>query len=330
MYKRGLIVGKFCPLHKGHEYLIQQARLQCERLCILSYTNPEFENCEPEKRRKWLKHTAPKAQIIVLDSSENIPENAAPDDVHRRFTAKICREKFGVIPDAVFTSERYGDGFADFLSHEFGTKVTHINIDQARHHVPISGSDIRENIHEKKTFLQPWIYASFVETVCFIGAESTGKSTLSKALAEIYRTDYVEEYGRTLWIEKDGKLIFDDYMKIAATHTAIEDSSRQLANQYLFIDTSPLTTLFYALEQFGKADKKLMDMSYRKYDHMFLCHPDFPMVQDGWRSGEDFRRRQHQWYVDILKSRGANYTNLRGSFDDKIETVKSTLLRRLR
>ncbi|MDN5517119.1 MAG: adenylyltransferase/cytidyltransferase family protein, partial [Pseudomonas sp.] len=36
----GLVVGKFAPLHLGHEWLIRQAQQQCEQLVLLSWARP--------------------------------------------------------------------------------------------------------------------------------------------------------------------------------------------------------------------------------------------------------------------------------------------------
>ncbi|MDF2622573.1 MAG: ATPase [Kosakonia cowanii] len=49
-FASGLIVGKFAPLHCGHERLINTALAQCERLWLISYSVPELPGCEPEKR----------------------------------------------------------------------------------------------------------------------------------------------------------------------------------------------------------------------------------------------------------------------------------------
>lgn len=327
MFEKGLIVGKFCPLHKGHEYLIAQAKAQCQQLYILSYTQPEFPGYGPERRRQWLKGVAWDAKILVLDPDPNTPANDAADDVQRKFTARTIDNEWGLRPDAVFTSEAYGDGFAAFLSGYFQKSVKHVSIDPKRASIPISGTEIRKDIHANRKYLSPYIYSSFVETVCFLGAESTGKSTLSSTLAQIYETEHVDEYGRTLWMEKDGDLTFSDYMHIAITHIGNENAAHNRSNRYVFIDTSPLTTYFYALEHFGRADQQLIGLSHRPYDYIFLCHPDFPMVQDGWRSDEKFRRRQHEWYLKILKERNIAYTDLKGSFDDKINQVKYQLSR---
>ena len=41
-FAHGLVVGKFAPLHLGHEWLIRQAQEQCEQLVLLSWAYPEL------------------------------------------------------------------------------------------------------------------------------------------------------------------------------------------------------------------------------------------------------------------------------------------------
>src|SRR5581483_9617149 len=45
-------------------------------------------------------------------------------------------------------------------------------------------------------FLEPPVRAYYARRICLIGAESTGKTTLARALAEHYQTVWVPEYGR--------------------------------------------------------------------------------------------------------------------------------------
>jgi nicotinamide mononucleotide transporter len=164
-----------------------------------------------------------------------------------------------------------------------------------------------------------------VKTICFVGAESSGKSTLALRLAVDLETVSVEEYGRTLWVARGGKLDFEDYLHIAETHIKMEDAAKKIANRFVFVDTTPLTTLFYSDEHMGKIDPKVLDLSNRSYDYTFLCHPDFPMVQDGWRGDESFRQAQHEWYVRELEARGVNYISLTGTFEDKVALIKKTI-----
>jgi len=66
-FRNGLIVGKFSPLHKGHELLINRALEECETLYIFSYYTPEFAGCEAHRREFWLKTLFPAAKVFVID-----------------------------------------------------------------------------------------------------------------------------------------------------------------------------------------------------------------------------------------------------------------------
>lgn len=326
-FRTGLIVGKFCPLHKGHEFLIDSAIAQCKKLYIISYTNPEFEGCEPKKREAWLRELYPNTEIMVL--YKNIPKNDAPDIEHRKFCADLCRDKFKIVPEVIFTSETYGDGFAQYLSDYFTQKVRHIFVGERNNRI-ISGTKVRTDIHRFKEFLSPVVYRYFVNRVCFLGAESTGKSTLAIECAKLYETTHVDEYGRVLWEKKKGQLLFEDMTLIAKTHVAKENAALLTAKKFLFVDTSPLTTLFYSIALFKKFDPELFHLSHRTYDYIFLCAPDFKLVQDGTRQDEAFRMKQHSWYLKELAARKIQYTLLQGRIEERTEAIKMHLELKMR
>ncbi|MEM7492197.1 MAG: ATP-binding protein [Pseudomonadota bacterium] len=165
-----------------------------------------------------------------------------------------------------------------------------------------------------------------IQRICFVGAESTGKSTLSRLMANTFQEPFVEEYGRTLWVERGGKLDFEDYLHIAERHIEMEEESVSQAKRFVFVDTTPLTTLFYSYEHMGRIDPQLVELSNRPYDLTFLCHPDFPMVQDGWRGEESFRQGQHEWYLRELAVRDMSFQSLTGTLEEKVATVKSILM----
>lgn len=339
-YRCGLIVGKFSPLHHGHCYLIDSALAACEKLVIISYAKPEYPGCDATNRAHWLQSLYPEALILVVDDHwfkqrasrgitdpySQVPRDDAPEDVHRRFTAWLCRDIMGARCDAVFTSEDYGDGFAAVLQEEFGAPVRHICLDKVRKRVPVSATKIRNNTDLQGRYLPDIIRASFVKKLVFFGAESTGKTTICEALSDHLQEPMVAEYGRQLWIEKGGTLEFDDLLKIGSTQVAHEYEAAMRASRYLLCDTSPLTTEFYSHALFGKVDPALKSLALNhSYDHVFLCMPDIPFVQDGERHDEGFRARQHQWYVDELAARGTQYTRLSGNLKTRIAMVKSVL-----
>ncbi|WP_258223251.1 hypothetical protein [Stenotrophomonas sp. HMWF023] len=64
---RGLVVGKFCPLHLGHERLIEFASTRCAQLLVIGWSQPGFAGYSAERRERWLRVRFPQATIAVLD-----------------------------------------------------------------------------------------------------------------------------------------------------------------------------------------------------------------------------------------------------------------------
>jgi HTH-type transcriptional repressor of NAD biosynthesis genes len=338
-YSRGLVVGKFSPLHKGHEYLIQAANARCEHLIVISYTRPEFPSCSRALREKWLGNLVPDATLLCIDASTteqwrsegawnlSMPSNNDPADIHREFTHQLLTQKLKLRVDTVFTSENYGDGFANYLSnHSNGVGVDHVCVDIDRLAYPVSGTSIRTSGNFSLANLSESIMHEFaIQKVCFLGGESTGKSTLSALLADEYGEPLVDEFGRSLWEQKSGDLAPEDLITICQTQTRNEDIAQQKADKHIFCDTSPLTTLCYSEALFNSRPALLEAFAERPYHHIFLCEPDFPLQQDGTRKEEDFRLWQHNWYLQQLSLRKLPFTRLTGSIEERITQVRSTI-----
>lgn len=336
-FRTGLVAGKFSPLHLGHEQVIRTALGQCQRLLLLCWSLPELPGCDAERRERWLRLRFPGVQAEVVTpariqawreqgkSLPDLPHNDAPEFEPRQFVAEFCQAVFGTTVDAVFTSESYGDGFAEHLAGVFGHPVRHVCVDQQRLAVPVSGTRLRADPHGLRGFLAPEVHADFVERIVFLGGESTGKSSLAIALAEALDAPCVAEFGREHWVAKDGALEYDDLLHIGRTQTAREDRAAFEAARYLVCDTSALTTLFYSHAMFGRAEAELATLADRPYTHSFLCADDFPFVQDGTRQDETFRRRQQAWYQAELQRRGWPYQVLTGPLDARVQQVLAHL-----
>lgn len=333
-FQRGLVVGKFCPLHLGHMSVIDAALEACEEVFILSYTRPEFPGLPAMLREQWLRQHYPQARILVLadGGAVPLPHNDAGDTEHRQFVGWVCDTLFDAHVDAVFTSEDYGDGFAAELTVYFAARgragvppVAHVQVDRGRLRIPTSGTAIRQDPRAARAFLSPGVYASFVKRVVILGGESSGKSTLAAELAARMRTRWVPEYGRERWVDKGGALDFGDMLHIARVQCAREDQLAGEADRWLICDTSPLTTLFYSLEMFGRADPELARLAARTYDVVLLCAPDFPFVQDGTRRDTDFRITQHNWYQIRLAEMQIPYTIVSGTLASRLDQASSLL-----
>jgi HTH-type transcriptional repressor of NAD biosynthesis genes len=331
-FRRGLVVGKFCPLHLGHELLIRRAQAQCDDVIVLSYTKPGFDGYDSARRAGWLRARFPELTCHVIDDvwlaqrcdgrrmvRRGLPADDEADEVHRHFVAWLLLDLLSSPVDAVFTSEKYGDGFAAVLAQAFGAPVHHVCVDTARAALPVSGTQVRRDPLGCRHLLSPEVYADFVPRIALLGGESTGKSTLASALAEALGTVHVPEFGREHWEQRDGALTFGDMEFIARTQVEREQQQALQAHRWLVCDTTPLTTQLYSELMFGRVADGLATLARRPYAMTFLCAADFPFVQDGTRREEDFRRRQQAWYEAELDRRGIQFKTLEGSLSRRVE-----------
>lgn len=336
--ERGLVVGKFCPLHRGHERLIDFAAARCRQLLVIGWSQPGFAGYSAARRERWLRARFPQATVAVLDDARlaalceqhGLPPRALPRDsdsaqAQRDFTAWLCLHLFGGPVQAVFTGEDYGDGFAAAMAAYFNAPVQHQRLERSRDVGQPSGTQLRADPHALRHGLSPQVYADYVQRVAFIGGESTGKTTLARVLAERMGTTWVAEYGRTLWEMQGGDLREPDLLRIAEEQPRREDAAALTAQRWLFCDTTPLVTLGYSGWMFGSAPDALLQAALRPYDLLFLCAPDIAFDQDGTRVGESFRAQQHAWYLQTLQVRGLGYVLLEGDLETRIAHIQSVL-----
>lgn len=172
--------------------------------------------------------------------------------------------------------------------------------------------------------------AEVVEKVVFVGAESTGKSTLAQHLAREFDTVYVPEIGRFIWEEKKGQLNVDDYVDIAVKHRHAEAEAAAQARRYLFVDTSALTTLLlgYCFGHIQQAPEELLryaDDCKQRYAHHFVCADDIPYEYDPARENEEWRGRIQKLVLEDLDARGIPYTIVTGTVEERAAQVRRVL-----
>ena len=169
--------------------------------------------------------------------------------------------------------------------------------------------------------------------VVFVGAESTGKSTLASKLAREHGAQFVPEIGRVIWEEKQGQLVSADYVEIAERHRAAEDAAVTIARgEYVFVDTNALTTLLLGL-RFGQVTEPVPPALLRyalecrtRYLHHFVCADDIPYEEEpGVRENAAWRTQIQQLVLDDLDQRGIGYTILTGSLEQRAARVLATL-----
>ena len=169
-----------------------------------------------------------------------------------------------------------------------------------------------------------------IKKIVVTGPESTGKSTLSKALAEQLDTVWVAEYARE-YIEKlDRPYQQEDLLKIAKGQVMSEETQLLHArNNLLICDTDLYVIKVWSEHRYNDChDYILQEIAARKYDHYLLCSIDLPWEYDPQREYPEFAERKYFFdiYQDIIQQSGVPWTLISGNPEERlyksIEAIK--------
>jgi HTH-type transcriptional regulator, transcriptional repressor of NAD biosynthesis genes len=337
--KLGIVVGKFAPPHKGHQLVINTALENCDQVIVLVYGNPDFPEMPVHARADWIRaaySSNPNLQVFV---PQNAPPNDADDFVQREFV-RVWLEKRDFKPNMVFGSEGYIAGFAAHI------KAIPFVVDLERLRVPTSGTEVRkiwqayrtsrdvmllEQLKERvseEILIASSRWRDRVHRIVLMGAESTGKSTLTSRLAQEFNEPFVLEYGREVWESKNGELEQADYTHIAEHHRELEDAAILKANRFLFVDTNAITTAYLGSVYEGTVPDRVIELARAaetRYQHVFLLSDDIPFEQDGWRDGALWRARSQSIIKYDLRARGVHFTVISGDLEARVNQVRAVL-----
>lgn len=137
MYKTGLIMGKFMPLHKGHMAMVEFGLRYVEQLMIMVVSKPE-DPIDGKLRMQWLEKVYGSNPRIRIEYMHNtLPHDGAfrRDDV-----LAWCAYIEDRFPDleAFISSESYGDLLAEYMA------IKHLKYDPNRNENPVSATLIRQ------------------------------------------------------------------------------------------------------------------------------------------------------------------------------------------
>ncbi len=322
MAKRvGLTLGKYAPLHRGHQFVFETALIQVDELIVLVYAT-EVTRIPLNVRAQWIRDLYP--QVTVIECW------AGPDGYSSERDFEIMQEQYilqrlgGRRVTHFFSSEFYGA----HVSRALG--ALDCRVDEARLQVPVSATQIRQQPFEHRHDVADVVYRDMITKVVFVGAMSTGKTTLTEALARQFGTTYAPEYGRAYWTEHqvNRRIGLPEFDIIARRHQALEDAALREANRFLFVDTNAITTYMFCMDYHGQVSPDLAQLAQdnaTRYDVFFLCEDDIA-YEDTWdRSGVQKRSVFQQQIVADLQQRRIPYIPLRGDLTTRMATVASVL-----
>jgi NadR type nicotinamide-nucleotide adenylyltransferase len=165
-----------------------------------------------------------------------------------------------------------------------------------------------------------------IKRVCLLGAESTGKTTLARALAEDFGTLWNPEYGRPYTVigrARDTPWTSFEFEHIARIHCWYEDFLADYARRVLFCDTDAFTTAVFHEVYLGSPATTFGDLLARHYDVFLVCGLDVPWAHDGIREFETQRRWMHERYLERARASGVPWVLLEGPVAERLAAARA-------
>ena len=315
--KVAVVFGTFAPLHQGHIDLIQRAKRQCDRVCVIvsGYKGDRGEKVglPLQKRFRYIREGFSNdelTQIYKLDETD-LPRyplgwepwlKAALETIQYN---EAREELIFFVGEKTYQEELEARGFqAHLQERQFG----------------ISGTLIRENPSKYWKYIAQPFRRQFTKKVLIMGSASNGKTTLAKDLARFYDAPVSLEYAREYQIKnnvRDDELTPKDYYYLLLGQydqtSKLIDSS---ANRGLVIaDTNSLVTkgyYDYYMEVEGQ-ETSMTDtfdnlfvsiLAKEKWDLILFVQPIGSYVNDGFRDmtmADDEIRNSFSNHLDHLR-----------------------------
>ncbi len=154
--KIGFTIGKFAPLHKGHQYLIEKGLKEMDEFYVIVYDTNVID-ISTEKRAKWIKEIYPKAKIIY---AKNPPSQYGLDEKSVKIQTDYLKELVKEIPVTHFyNSEPYGK----FVARDLG--IQEVQVDRSREKYMISATKLRNNLETNKEYISDIVYRDIREII---------------------------------------------------------------------------------------------------------------------------------------------------------------------
>jgi HTH-type transcriptional repressor of NAD biosynthesis genes len=150
--------------------------------------------------------------------------------------------------------------------------------------------------------------------ICVHGPDSTGKTTLSEALAAHFGATLVPEFGRPYCEEHGLDLVAADLIAIGRTQSAHTRGAMARTEKLVITDTDAQTTAAWSIMILGYVPEGVLD-GWPVPDLYLLTGIDIPWVDDGMRyypEPQD-RRRFMAGCERVIEGAGAPVVRVEGS-----------------
>lgn len=207
MFKKGLILGKFMPFHKGHQALIDFGFTVAQHLEVV-IVEKAGETIPLHVRKQWIEtiygnrlagnqadghgqtldgSSGPGGTLQVSCFCHDLPHDGRFLEKDMALWCQAIHRAFPDV-DVFISSEAYGEVLANHMG------ISHVLFEPARSSVPITATEIRENPQAHAAYLPKIIQEYYgihrgvkmSEIILVTGGARSGKSTFAENLVTQY------------------------------------------------------------------------------------------------------------------------------------------------
>ena len=158
--------------------------------------------------------------------------------------------------------------------------------------------------------------------IAITGPESTGKSTLAKALGRYFRGEVVEEYAREYISQLKRHYQEEDLLQIAESQLKGEDEKAHILDGFLFCDTELTVIDIWGQEKYGRSYPWIKEqLKKRTYDLYLLCDIDLEWEPDPQRENQYDREHLLNLYRESLEKRNIKYYMISGQGVERLNNA---------
>ncbi|MAZ58136.1 MAG: ATPase [Flavobacteriales bacterium] len=161
-----------------------------------------------------------------------------------------------------------------------------------------------------------------MKKIVFTGPESSGKTTISQAVAKKYNLPIVEEYARKYLTKLNRQYKYEDLIEIAKGQLKSEEKKSD--NEIIICDTNLQVLKIWSQIKYHQCDSFILDNQDPNCFYI-LCSPDFKWEYDPLRENENNRYELFKKYHEDLLKNKYDFKIIKGSHEKRMKSVSDLI-----
>ncbi len=160
------------------------------------------------------------------------------------------------------------------------------------------------------------------KSIVVTGPESSGKSSLTQALADYFKSAWVPEFART-YLEKHGpQYSLADFKHMLAGQWQHNQIACADAQSPVFLDTDVINFAVWSDFVYQKRPQELQALLAQPNPHYYLiCYPDLPWEADPLRENPKQRLAIFEAHKRLIEEKNRPFAIVKGTGSERLQNA---------